>query len=294
MIKGKNTFLHAYLHMETKFMRSFIIALALFLSLSAFAGKVDSVNIYSNAMKRSYKCVVIKPDNYKKIKAFPVVYLLHGYSGNFSNWITRVPQLKDYADKYQLLIVCPEGEYSSWYVDSPVDSAFRFETYVGKEVPAYIDANFKTIKNRNARAIAGLSMGGHGALFIAFRNASKFGACGSMSGVMDIGMASNSYDLSKRIGDTIKFKENWTTYSVMHVIESYPKDSLAILFDCGIEDRFYRINQQLHQKMLARKIPHDYIERPGKHDWPYWRNAVQYQLLFFRNYFDKFSNNSGR
>jgi S-formylglutathione hydrolase FrmB len=268
-------------------MRTYLLAIILLFSLNVFAGKVDSVSIYSNAMKRSYKCVVIKPDNYKKVKAFPVVYLLHGYSGNFSNWVTRVPQLKNYADQYGVLIVCPEGEYSSWYVDSPVDSAYRFETYVGTEVPAFIDAHYKTIRDRKARAIAGLSMGGHGALFIAFRNAERFGACGSMSGVMDVKYSSHSYDLVKRLGDTINFKQNWISYSVINVVEKYPKDSLSILIDCGISDPFFKVNQQMHQKLISLKIPHDYIERPGKHDWPYWSNAVKYQLLFFRNYFDR-------
>jgi S-formylglutathione hydrolase FrmB len=258
------------------------------------AGKVDTVSIYSNAMNRGYKCVVIKPDNYKKVKAFPVVYLLHGYSGNFSNWVTRVPQLKTYADQYQVLIVCPEGEYSSWYVDSPVDSAFRFETYVGKEVPAFIDAHYKTIRDRKARAIAGLSMGGHGAIFIAFRNAERFGACGSMSGVMDVKYSSHSYDLVKRLGDTISYKQNWIDYSVINVVEKYPKDSLSVIIDCGINDPFFKVNQLMHQKLLSLKIPHDYIERPGKHDWNYWSNAVQYQLLFFRNLFDKNGYRSGK
>ncbi|MFI5130068.1 MAG: esterase family protein, partial [Chitinophagales bacterium] len=70
-------------------------------------------------------------------------------------------------------------------------------------------------------------------------------------------------------------------------VENYPKDSVAIIIDCGTEDFFYGINHALHEKMVKLKIPHDYIERPGKHDWYYWANAVRYQLLFFRNYFDK-------
>jgi S-formylglutathione hydrolase FrmB len=81
-----------------------------------------------------------------------------------------VPELKTYADEYKVLIVCPDGGNSSWYFDSPVDSTMKYETYIGKEVPDYIDAHYKTIKNRTARAITGLSMGGHGALFIAFRH----------------------------------------------------------------------------------------------------------------------------
>lgn len=254
--------------------------------LSLNASTVDSVNIYSAAMQKSFKCVVIKPKGYgKKNISFPVVYLLHGFSGKYSNWITKVPKLKQYADDHLLMIVCPDGGYSSWYFDSPVDSSMRYETYIAKEVPAYIDAHYNTIKSRTGRAITGLSMGGHGGLFLAYRNAKDFGACGSMSGGVDLNDSRLKYDIMKRIGDTIAHASNWIKYSFMNVVENYPKDSLKMIIDCGTEDFFYRINRALHEKMLYLKIPHDYIERPGNHSWEYWSNAVKYQLLFFREYF---------
>ena len=65
------------------------------------------------------------------------------------------------------------------------------------------------------------------------------------------------------------------------------KDSIAVIIDCGIQDFIIEMSRIAHKKMAELEIPHDYIERPGKHDWRYWANAVQYQLLFFRNYFDK-------
>jgi S-formylglutathione hydrolase FrmB len=269
--------------------RRLILPCFLLIFLSAKAAEVDTVSIYSNAMHKEFKCVVIKPDSYKKKKnIFPVVYLLHGYEGWYSNWIIRVPQLKDYADQYNIMIVCPDGGKSSWYFDSPVDTTMKYETYIGTEVPEYIDAHYRTIKDRKARAITGLSMGGHGALFLAFRHAETFGACGSMSGGVDLNYTRNKFDIIKRIGDTIQYADNWKKYMVINVIENYPKDSLAIIFDCGIQDPLYFIaNQKLHEKMLKLKIPHDYTERPGKHEWPYWRNSIQYHLLFFKNYFDK-------
>jgi S-formylglutathione hydrolase FrmB len=251
------------------------------------AARVDTITIYSKAMQKNIKCVVIKPGKMKRSAALPVVYLLHGHAGDFSNWIRKVPLLKQYADEYKLMIVCPDGDYSSWYFDSPIDSAMRYETYISKEVPEYIDAHYPTIRDRKARAITGLSMGGHGGLFLGFRHAGTFGACGSMSGGVDLNASRSKYDIIKRIGDTLAFAENWRQYSVINVIEKYPADSLAIIIDCGTEDFFYPINHALHEKMLRLKIPHDYIERPGKHDWSYWANAVKYQLLFYRDYFYK-------
>ncbi len=267
-------------------MYKYLLLLALFCSQATFAGTVDTVSIYSNAMRKSYKAVVVKPDAYDKGNAsYPTVYLLHGFSGNYSNWIKLAPALKKYADDYGLLIVCPDGAYSSWYYDSPVDTNMRFETYIAKEVPAYIDATYRTIKNRNARAITGLSMGGHGGLFLGFRHASFFGACGSMSGALVIEYITRNYDVEKRLGDTLTNRHYYRDLSIMKEMERYPKDSVAIIIDCGVDDFVLPMNRAVHQKMLTLKIPHDYTERPGRHDWRYWANAVQYQLLFFSNHF---------
>jgi S-formylglutathione hydrolase FrmB len=269
------------------------LILAFIISTSCQAASVDTVSIYSNAMHKSFKCVVIKPEKYKKEELkFPVVYLLHGYTGWYANWIKRYPQIKEYADRYNIIIVCPDGGSSSWYFDSPVDSSMKYETYIGKEVPAYIDAHYHTIKDRKGRAIMGSSMGGHGAFFIAFRNTERFGACGSTSGAMDMNTLRTRFDVIKRLGDTVKHATNWTNYSVVKLVESLPKDRLAIIFDCGTDDLFTNENRALHQKMLQLKIPHEYTDRPGKHEWAYWTNAIQYHFLFFSNYFGKnFSKN---
>ncbi|ANE52781.1 alpha/beta hydrolase [Flavisolibacter tropicus] len=265
----------------------FLLVCSIIISTFAKAGTVDTVTIRSNSMRKDIKCVVIKPDTYKnKNNHFPTIYLLHGYSGGFWNWITRVPELQKHADTYQVLIVCPDGDYAGWYLDSPVDSSMRYETYIANEVPAYIEATYRTIKDRKARAITGLSMGGHGGLFLGFRHADFFGACGSMSGALSIEHITNKYRIEKLLGDTTN-KALWHQYSIMGQMDHYPKDSIAIIMDCGTEDFIIEMSRMAHQKMLQLKIPHDYTERPGKHDWTYWGTAVEYQLLYFRNYFDR-------
>jgi len=93
--------------------------------------------------------------------------------------------------------------------------------------------------------------------------------------------------LVEKLGDTVNHAANWNNYSVINVVKDYPKDSIRIIVDCGTEDFFYTVNKNIHQELLQLKIPHEYIERPGKHDWVYWKNAVQYQLLFFSNYFKR-------
>lgn len=268
-------------------MNKFIfLLLTLVYSVGSRASAVDTVSIYSNSMKKDYKCVVITPSIVQdEVRPLPVVYLLHGYSGWYANWLLRVPELKNCADLYSMIIVCPDGGFSSWYLDSPVDPNIRFETYISKEVPEYIDNHYPTIRGRKGRAITGLSMGGHGGLWLGFRHADTFGACGSMSGGVELRPFLRNWDLALRLGDTLSHADNWINYSVSKAVETKPADSLAILIDCGTEDFFYGVNHALHEKMLGLHISHDYIERPGRHDWAYWRNAVQYQLLFFSNYF---------
>jgi len=266
-------------------MKKIIFVAAVMLFVVKIFAAVDTVLIYSNAMHKNSKAVIVTPTNYSTSnKKYPVIYLLHGYSGSYNNWIKKAP-LQKYSDNFQVIFVCPDGGFSSWYFDSPVDSTYKYETYVGIEVPAFIDAHYNTIANRKGRAITGLSMGGHGGLFLGFRHADIFGACGSMSGGVDLHYSHNKFDIKKRIGDTINYANNWEKYSVINVIEHQPVDTLKIIFDCGVNDIFYENNKALHAKMLALKINHDYIERPGKHEWAYWINALPYQLLFFSNYF---------
>ncbi len=269
-------------------MKQIILLFVLLHNVGTYAATVDTVQIFSPAMHKSIACVVIKPASYQKKKnRYPVVYLLHGYSGNYADWIKKVPELKEQADLYQLLIVCPDGGFSSWYFDSPVDTTVRYETHICKEVVPFVDAQYRTLPKREYRAITGLSMGGHGGLYLGWRHTDLFGACGSMSGGVDLNSSRQKYDISKRIGDTLTYAANWKVMSVINLVEQPLADSLAIIIDCGTEDFFYSTNVQLHQKLLQRNIPHEYTERPGRHNWAYWKNAVSWQLFFFSRFFQR-------
>jgi S-formylglutathione hydrolase FrmB len=262
---------------------------SLLLSSGVHAAKVDTIQVYSQAMHKQIKCVVITPDAYTKDKAkrFPVVYLLHGYSGNYADWVRKVAALPGLADAYNFLIVCPDGGFGSWYIDSPVDSNWKYETYVGEEIPAYVDSHYRSLAERRYRAITGLSMGGHGALYLAIRHQQTFGAAGSMSGGVDIRPFPKNWDLSKRLGDFASSQDNWNKYTLINQLPWLKDSSLSLIIDCGVKDFFIHVNRNLHQQLLQQGVRHDYIERPGEHNWEYWSNAVMYQLLFFHRFFTK-------
>jgi S-formylglutathione hydrolase FrmB len=239
-------------------------------------------------MKKNIKTCVILPDNYKKSdKKFPVVYLLHGYSGNYASWAKDFKELKKQVDLYNFIVIGVDGNYSSWYFDSPIDPSFKYETYVTSELVSYIDKNYKTISTRDGRAISGLSMGGHGALYLSIKHQDIFGAAGSMSGGVDFRPFPDNWDIKKRLGSINEFPENWNKNTVVNMLDVLPNNSLKLIIDCGVDDFFMKVNRDLHAKMLDKKINHDYIERPGEHNLAYWENALKFQLLFFSNFFNE-------
>lgn len=263
-----------------------------FMSLNAQKAETDSfsltVTIPSDAMDTVYQAMVFLPENYYLSKdSFPVVYLLHGYTGYYDNWFEREPKLPEYSTRYKMIVVTPEGTSNSWYIDSPVDTTSKFETYIAEEVPGWIDDHFRTLRNKENRAICGLSMGGHGALTIAADHQYRFGAAGSMSGVLDFRPFNKKWNLRQILGKYSEFPGNWYKYSFVFKIPELKNSSLAILIDCGVDDPFYEVNKEVHQELINKNIPHDFFIRPGGHSWDYWKNALPYHLLFFQNYFEK-------
>jgi S-formylglutathione hydrolase FrmB len=268
--------------MKTKFSVGIVL---LFLSVSVFAVNVDTVKTFSVAMQKEVPAIVITPSNYSPDKHYPVVYLLHGYSGNYRGWASEDWGVKYLADTYELIIVSPDGGYGSWYFDSPVDANWRYETYISRELVTFIDTHYATIASPKGRAITGLSMGGHGALYLAFRNQNVFGAAGSMSGGVDIRPFPLNWDIAKRLGTYAENPEVWEKHTVINLTHLLTPNSPAIIIDCGTEDFFYDVNVKLHEKLKYNNIPHDFISRPGAHNGDYWKNAVKYQMLFFNDFF---------
>lgn len=265
--------------------KCFLMLCAIILALSLHAqGTV--VSVPSNKMGREISNTVILPQDYTKEKSYPVLYLLNGHGGNNTSWGNVKKTLEDEATKYGMIIVCPDGQ-NSWYWDSPIDPQMQFETFVSKELVDYMDANYSTIASPKGRAVTGLSMGGHGGLWLGINHPDVFGACGSMSGGVDIRPFPNKWHINDRLGKQKDQQERWEDYTVINQLHKIEPDSLEIIIDCGYQDFFFEINEKLHQDMLYMNIKHDYITRPGAHNAKYWENAIDYQMLFFNKFFNK-------
>lgn len=239
------------------------------------------IAIPSDAMHASFNATVVLPDSYAADgKRFPVIYLLHGSDGDYRDW-TAMSHVARLADRYNLILVMPDGAHDSWYIDSPVDSQSRYQTYIGTEVVAFVDAHYRTIAAKQGRAIAGLSMGGFGALNIALSRPAIFGAAGSMSGAVDPRAFEDDPQVVQKFGDPSRYAAFWDSRAIIGRAQKFADEHIALTIECGVDDTLINTNRELHERLLALGVPHDYAERPGEHTWTYWANAVRYQVLFF-------------
>ena len=276
-----------------------IAKIMFFAAAAFFAAVLGAQNLPPNAelaeapsasMGKKIGVVVVLPKNYTEDAGarYPAVYLLHGFGGDHTTWALKTkPNLHDLASELGVIFVCPDGS-TSWYWDAPKDPASRYETFVSKELVEFIDKNYRTIPSAKCRAITGFSMGGHGGLWLGFRHPEVFGMCGSMSGGVDIRPFPLSWKMQESLGPYSDNEGVWDGHTVINQLHRLnAKNMPAIIIDCGTSDFFYDVNEALHKKMLYMKIPHEYVSRPGSHTHEYWRNAIDFQLEFFRKRFQR-------
>jgi S-formylglutathione hydrolase FrmB len=275
------------------------LLLFLFPILVFSQGKTDTIQVYSPAMKKHLKAAVTTPSSYHKSTGkYPVIYLLHGGSGAFSDWHRNVSEpgvVGRMAEEYNLIIVTPGVGPASYYYDSPMLDSVRYETYITSELIPHIDKNFRTLAKRESRAITGLSMGGHGAITLSAKHPELFIAAGSMSGVMNIDTRMWKVPAEFRtlrlqgqqdmLGQDLNYDgPEFSTFTAVGLVDRMKANGLALILDCGVDDFLIETNRQIHQLLLENGTPHEYIERPGAHTWPYWTEALPVHLLFFDRY----------
>lgn len=279
--------------------KALLIILAFLPFLTLAQVNVDTIQVYSAAMKKNLKAAVTTPSSYRSgSQNYPVVYLLHGGSGSFSDWHQKVSDpglVGKLAEQYNLIIVTPGVGPASYYYDSPLLDSVRYETYIISELIPHIDQTYRTLAKKESRAITGLSMGGHGAITLSAKHPELFVAAGSMSGVMNIDtrMWKVTDDFRKlrqegqkaMLGSDLNYDgPTFNSFTAVGLVDKMKANGLALIIDCGVEDFLIETNRQMHQLLLANGTPHEYIERPGAHTWPYWTEALPVHLLFFSKY----------
>jgi len=242
---------------------------------------------FSAVLAKEKLFYIYVPDSVQQEKKFPVLYLLHGVGGNYTNWM-QASHVQEQARDYAMIIVLVDGGEYSWYLDSPMDSSSRYESYLISELLPLVERQVGAAAERSQRGICGLSMGGHGAISLSLKHPQLFGAASSLSGILDLtrhmGMAS-AWQLDRLLGSFQQYPENWRRHNCYDLIlQDGPKP--ALFFDCGLQDAFALTdNIDFARRLDSLRLPFRYQENPGGHQWPYWDAHLADHLQFFDAFF---------
>jgi len=255
------------------------------------------LQLESRLMGKPIPYQVIFPIGYRnKLKAdrrYPVIYLLHGLSGHYDNWISKT-MLVEYAAQANAIVVTPEGG-DGWYTDGGPNQSEKWESYIVQELIPEIDRRFRTIPTREKRAIAGLSMGGYGSLKFGLKYSDKFILAGSFSGALKAAEYTER-SFPGAIGKTVEHiygplgSPSRKANDLFELLRNQTADSTKklpfIYMDCGTEDFLFQDSRDFVYLLIEKKVPHEYRELPGAHTWQYWDKQVQEFLRLAGRFFD--------
>lgn len=255
------------------------------LSSPAANPRVETVRFQSKLVNTTLPYNVILPADYATARSsrYPVLYLLHGLTGHYSDWLTKT-NIADYASEYRIIIVMPEGN-DGWYTDGATITTEKYESYILQELLPDVQQRYRTIEARYGRAIAGLSMGGYGALKFGLKSPQTFVFAASMSGAFGVTRFSEK-DIPQLWQESVKLfgplgSDTRKANDLFEIINKLSAPRISSLpyfyFDCGTEDSplIFPYNRELAVLMFEKKIPHEYRELPGDHSWGYWDSQVQ-------------------
>jgi len=253
------------------------IILLLLSSLEIFPQ--DTLLINAEYIPHTDTTLVFYPNDYNVKSQYPLLFMLHGWSGNYAQW-NDIVNLDSIANKYGFIIVCPDGFYNCWYLNSPVKKNSQFETFFFKNLVPEIFNKFNIDKNNIF--ITGLSMGGHGALYLFLRHPGFFKSAGSTSGILDITAFPNNWQISDYLGTYAEHKKRWQRFSDTYLLGNLKGKHKKIIVDCGTGDFSYKVNQAFDDSCKADGININFLTSPGVHNSAYWKMSILKHFTFFK------------
>lgn len=208
----------------------------------------------------------------------PALFLLHGWSGCYSNWADK-SDLQAVADESGFIIICPDGFYDSWYLNSEDPYKMQWRDFFDKEL--YPQMMEKYYLDPEKTFITGLSMGGHGAINIFLDDVSRFRAAGSMSGVLDLAYEKGRLGLSELLGPFEPENKRHAEESAVNRVSRAKDSGKLMLISCGYDDTLFGASRDFCQRCKEEGVPYIEIYSPGVHSWIYWDYALRLHLWYF-------------
>lgn len=242
-----------------------------------------TLHFRSNALELNTTVNVILPQDIKKDEKLKVLYLLHGYIGDHTDWM-RYTSIERYAWNYRLAIVMPAVN-NSYYTDTV--SGLNYFTYVAKELPEFITSLLPVSAKREDNYVAGLSMGGYGALKIALTYPERYSKAASLSGALDIDeirKLANQEPRNVWFNAVFGYKPSQNTPSdLKYLIDLHLQHQVMIpdlFIACGTEDFLYNDNKNFKNYLDQKDVKHVYYESTGAHDWAFWDEYIRKVLAW--------------
>lgn len=272
---------------------------ALFLAFLAVAsvpslpsGRLANFEMRAPSLHQSNRdCRVYLPASYELPAAsgrrYPVIVFLHGWPGSEGNWPGR-GRVGETLDRLirthaipEVIALFPDGGGSGHLGRSiwlnAANGGSQLETYLTLDLPHWADSTFRTIPEARMRGVIGLSDGGTGAFNVALRHPSVYGAAGSHSGVFRLATDWSSGPLFSNgaAGERERADSSPFLY-VASMTDSARR--VTLYFDCGRQDGELRGNVEMDSLLTALRLPHEFHEFDGSHEWNYWRAHIEESL----------------
>jgi S-formylglutathione hydrolase FrmB len=262
------------------------------------AGRAECLSMRSRILRRAVAFCVLFPPSYdtEKARRYPVLYFLHGLGDNEQMLVHPggFSLLEDQGHLGEFLVVTPNAG-TSFYINSR-DGRVRYEDFLIREFLPFIEHRYRTQAGRKYRGIAGISMGGYGALRFAFRYPELFGSVSAHSAALIEHFPAitithpEQSPLLRMLGTAFGSPPDrrfWERNSPFALARTVRPTGLKIYFDCGSEDE-YGFNagaRAFHNLLVSRGIPHDFHLYPGGHNWLYFAEHLPASLQFHSHSF---------
>jgi len=282
---------------------SLLFACLLVVPAAHAAGRAECRAVPSKILGRSVPYCVLLPPSYDAQKAlrYPVLYMLHGLGENSQALLNSgawdlIQDLWDQKQLGEFIIATPDGD-RTFYINSR-DGRVRYEDFFIREFVPFIESHYRIRAGRRYRGISGVSMGGYGALHLAFRYPDLFGSVSAHSAALIATLPhtraatpGEASILARMLGSAFGNPFDpafWNRNSPFTLVRNGLRPvGLRIYFDCGTEDDygFNKGAQAFHELLVSRGIPHEFHLYPGGHDWSYFAQHFAASLEFQSNAF---------